>query len=72
MDIKVVGYENETMSIDVDRGVIYIGDLSGIANTGTVGHRSNYRTIDISIGPIPNNIKSELKGLYFYLEYTTE
>ena len=72
MDIKVVGYENESMHIDVDRGVINIGNLSGIANTGTTSHRSNYRTIDISIGPIPNNIKSELKGLYFYLEYSTE
>ena len=72
MDVKISGRENETMTIDVDRGVISIGDLSGIANTGTNSHESNYRTIDISIGPIPNNIKSELKGLYFYLEYSTE
>ena len=72
MDVKISGRENETMAIDVDRGVISIGDLSGIANTGTNSHESNYRTIDISIGPIPNNIKSELKGLYFYLEYSTE
>ena len=72
MDVKISGRENETMAIDVDRGVISIGDLSGIANTGTNSHESNYRTIDISIGPIPNNIKSELKGLYFYLEYSAE
>ena len=72
MDVKISGRENETMTIDVDRGVIGIGDLSGIANTGTSGHNMNYRTIELSIGPIPNNIKSELKGLYFYLEYSTE
>jgi hypothetical protein len=72
MDIKVIGRENLKLEIDVDRGVISIGDLSGVANTGTNSHETNYRTIELSIGPIPNNIKSELKGLYFYLEYSTK
>ena len=72
MQIKVIGMENETMAIDVDRGVINIGNLSGIANTGSNSHEMNYRTIEFSIGPIPNNIRNELKGLYFYLEYSTE
>jgi hypothetical protein len=72
MDIKVIGRENLELDIDVDRGVISIGDLSGVANTGTNSHETNYRTIELSIGPIPNNIKSELKGLYFYLEYSTK
>ena len=72
MNIKVHGRENLELEIDVDRGVIDIGDLSGIANSGTSGHEMNYRTIELSIGPIPNNIKSELKGLYFYLEYSVK
>ena len=72
MRIKVHGRENLELEIDVDRGVIPIGDLSGIANSGTNGYDENYRTIELSIGPIPNNIKSELKGLYFYLEYSTK
>ena len=67
---KVVVHSN--LEIDVDRAIVDIGDLSGIANTGTDAHRSNYKNIEINIGPIPVNIKSELKGVYFYLEYTNE
>ena len=70
--ITVDGVEHTEVEIDIDRAVVEIGDLSGIANTGTDAHESNYKNIEISIGPLPNNIKSELKGLYFYLEYTNE
>lgn len=72
MSVKIHGRENVDLVIDVDRAVIDLGDLSGIANAGTNSYESNYKTIEISIGPIPNNIKSELKGIYFYLEYSTK
>jgi hypothetical protein len=72
LQITVDGVVFNNLEIDIDRAVLDIGDLSGIANTGTAAHKSNYKNIEINIGPIPNNIKSELKGLYFYLEYTNE
>jgi hypothetical protein len=58
--------------IDIDRGVIDLGTLSGVANTGSSMNESNYKTIKISIGPLPANMRNELKSLYFYLEYNNE
>ena len=72
MQVIVDDVVHSNLEIDVDRAIVDIGDLSGIANTGTDAHRSNYKNIEINIGPIPVNIKSELKGVYFYLEYTNE
>jgi hypothetical protein len=63
---------NYPLEIDVDKGIVNIGNLSGVANAGLPSNESNYKTIDITIGPIPPNIKSELKSMYFYLEYVTE
>lgn len=72
MQVTVDGVEHSNLEIDIDRAVVDIGDLSGVANTGTDSHASNYKNIEISIGPIPSNIKSDLKGLYFYLEFLNE
>ncbi len=63
---------NYPLEIDIDKGIVNIGDLSGIANAGHSSNESNYKTIKITIGPIPENIKSELKSMYFYLEYTLD
>ena len=57
------------LELDLDKGIIDIGNLSGMANSGTSMNTSNYKTIHFSIGPLPNNLKSELKSMYFYLEY---
>lgn len=48
--------------IDMDRAVFDLGTLYGDAG-GT------YKEIEIKIGPIPENMKSELKSLVFYLDY---
>ena len=48
--------------IDIDRAIFELGTLYGDAG-GT------YKEIEIKIGPIPENLKSELKSLVFYLEY---
>ena len=48
--------------IDIDRAVFDLGTLYGDAG-GT------YKEIEIKIGPIPENMKSELKSLVFYLDY---
>ena len=49
-------------TIDIDRAVYDIGNLYGNAG-GT------FKEIELSIGPIPANLRSELKSLIFYLEY---
>ena len=72
ISVKVDEYEQVNVEIDIDRGVIELGNLSGTANNGSTLNGSNYKTVHISIGPIPNNIKSELKSMYFYLEYDLE
>ena len=48
--------------IDIDRAIYNIGSLYGNAG-GT------YKEIELNIGPLPANLKSELKSLVFYLEY---
>jgi hypothetical protein len=57
-------------NIDTDRGVVPMKDLSGLANNGTIANYENYCDLEINIGPLPENMRCELKSLYFYLEYT--
>lgn len=48
--------------IDIDRAVYDFGTLYG-----SVG--GTYKEFELSIGPLPANLKSELKSLIFYLDY---
>ena len=57
-------------NIDTDRGIVSIKDLSGLANNGTIANYENYCDLEINIGPLPENMRCELKSLYFYLEYS--
>ncbi len=59
-------------NIDTDRGVIPMKDLSGLANNGSSANSENYCDLEINIGPLPSNMRCELKSLYFYLEYTKQ
>ena len=70
--VQVNGNEPSSLEIDIDKGIIDIGELSGIANSGSDLNWANYKDLHISVGPIPDNIKSELKSMYFYLEYIEE
>ena len=54
------------------KGVIELGDLSGLANDGSTANSSNFYDIEFKIGPLPFNMRCELKSLYFYLEYKEE
>ena len=49
-------------SINIDRATYELGTLYG--NVG-----GTCKEIEIIIGPIPKNLRSELKSLIFYLEY---
>ena len=48
-------------TIDIDRAIYNIGSLYGNAG-GT------YKEIELNIGSLPANLKSELRSLVFYLE----
>lgn len=63
--LKVKSIDDNTIltpTIDIDRVIYDLGSLYGNAG-GT------YKEIELSIGPLPANLKSELKSLVFYLEY---
>lgn len=69
IQIKAGNGDWEYLNIDTDRGILPIKDLSGLANNGTLSNYENYCDIEINIGPLPSNMRCELKSLYFYLEY---
>jgi hypothetical protein len=69
INVKVDAYDWTRPAIDTDKGVVEMKDLSGLANNGSTANTSNYCDIEINIGPLPANMRCELKSLYFYLEY---
>ena len=70
INVKVGIDDWTTPNIDTDRGVVPMKSLSGLANNGTISNYDNYCDIEINIGPLPPNMRCELKSLYFYLEYS--
>ena len=73
LNLITITINNEEHKLDIDNngGMIFIGDLSGVANSGSSMNYSNYKEFQLKIGPIPNNIRAELKNLYFYLNFNT-
>jgi hypothetical protein len=72
INVKVGNDDWVYPNIDTDRGVIPMRDLSGLANNGSVSNYENYCDIEINIGPLPPNMRCELKSLYFYIEYSKQ
>jgi hypothetical protein len=72
INVRINGGEFVPPLIDTDKGVIELGDLSGLANDGSTANSSNFYDIEFKIGPLPFNMRCELKSLYFYLEYKEE
>lgn len=66
--IKFEG-EVKPVTIDMDRGVFDLRTISGGANNGIDLNTDNYVEFELQIGPIPTNVKSELKGLILDVEY---
>lgn len=64
LKVKIVGLDIEPKKpvINIDRATVDIGTIYGVA-------KGNYVEIELTIGPIPDNLKSELKSLIFYVEY---
>ena len=67
--VKMNNEEAKPLTIDMDRGLFNLGTLSGGANNGSDLNTDNYVEFELQIGPIPVNIKSELKGLVLDVEY---
>lgn len=66
-EISINEQDYKKVNIDINRGYINVGNLTGNSNTGQA-NSSNCKNIKIKIGPIPENIKTDLKTLIFYLE----
>ena len=67
--IKFNNEEAKALNIKMDRGLIDIGTISGGANNGSTLNVNNYIEFELQIGPLPTNLKSELKGLILDIEY---
>lgn len=67
--IKFNNEEPQPLGIDMDRGLISLGNISGGANNGSDLNTDNYVEFELIIGPLPSNLKSELKGLILDIEY---
>ena len=67
--VKFNNEEAQPLKIDMDRGIINLGNLSGSANNGSDLNIDNYIEFELIIGPLPSNLKNELKGLVLDVEY---
>lgn len=67
--VKFNGEEATPVDIDMDRGIFNLRTISGGANNGSDLNTDNYVEFELQIGPVPINIKSELKGLILDVEY---
>lgn len=67
--VKLNNQDASSVVIDMDRGLFDLGTISGGANNGSDLNTDNYIEFELQIGPIPSNVKSELKGLILDVEY---
>lgn len=67
--VKLNNEEAKPVTIDMDRGIFNLGNISGGANNGSDLNTDNYVEFELQIGAIPMNVKSELKGLILDVEY---
>ena len=57
------------LELDMDRGYFELGTLSGRKNNGSEANTDNYYNVELSLGPIPSNVKSEVKDFVLDIEY---
>lgn len=57
------------LDIDMDRGYFELGALSGRRNNGSEANTDNYYNVELKLGPIPSNVKSEIKDFVLDIEY---
>lgn len=69
-NIKIGDENPQKLNIDVDKGTFSLGTISGRANHGMDANKENYKEFELQFGPIPSNMKSELKSIIIDLEYS--
>lgn len=67
--VRINNNEPKDLEIDMDRGIFELGNISGGANNGSDSNIDNFVEFELSIGPLPSNLKNELKGLILDVEY---
>lgn len=67
---KIGEGEYKKIAIDIDRGYLELGTISGKSNNGSDLNVENFYNIEFKMGPLPNNVKSELKDLILDIEYS--
>ena len=58
IEVKVNDSDYEKLEIDIDRGVINIGDI----------YKNSYVDLKVKLGPIQENISTSFKSMVLYLE----
>lgn len=66
---KVGDGEHKKIAIDIDKGYLELGTISGKSNNGSELNVENFYSVELKLGPIPSNIKNELKDLILDIEY---
>lgn len=75
--LKLIEMRKETESfkpleLDMDRGYFELGTLSGRKNNGSDANTDNYYNVELRLGPIPTNVKSEVKDFVLDIEYNDD
>lgn len=60
-----------TPSVELQRAVVTIGELSGVDNDGLeqTSNESNYKNVTIKFSGFPGNLKNGLKNMYLDIEF---
>lgn len=69
LQVKVSDEEYKNLSIDLDRGYLDLGNISGKANNGSEMNYDNYLNLELKLGPMPSNMRSEIKDLILDIEH---
>ena len=70
IEVKKGSDEFKKLTLDMDRGYFELGSLSGRKNNGSEANIDNYYDIELKLGPIPSNVKSEIKDFVLDIEYS--
>ena len=70
IEVRKGSDEFKKLTLDMDRGYFELGSLSGRRNNGSEANTDNYYDIELKLGPIPSNVKSEIKEFVLDIEYS--
>lgn len=70
---SVNGGEFQNVLIEANKGIVALGTLTGYANNGLISDsaKTNYRDIELKIGPLPANMQDGVKNMFLNVEYNS-